>query len=80
MIRKIVKEVSRDLRASIDLFNKSKLPYSWTNYLCIAKLVGDETRQRNYRDTAEQSTPQVNNAKLTKIKSTLHKKWYLKTQ
>ena len=40
MIQEIVKEERKDLRASIDLFNKYKLPYSPINYLFIAKLAG----------------------------------------
>ena len=66
MIQKTVEEERRTLRASIDLFKNSKLPYSSTNYLLIKKTAGSETRQRNDRYTAEKSTPQVNNAKSTK--------------
>ena len=37
MTQKAVKEELRSLRASINLFNKSNLPYSSINYLFIAK-------------------------------------------
>ena len=80
MIREIVKEECIYLRTNVNVFNKSKLPYSSTNYLFIAKVSEAEMRQRNNKDTAEQSTPRFNNAKPTKKKSTLHKKYYLKTQ
>ena len=78
MIQKIFKEERKSLCASIDLFKKSKLPYSSTNHVYIAKVPGAETRHRNNKDTAEQSTSQVNNAKPTKTKSTLHKKMLFK--
>ena len=74
MLREIVKEERRDLRARINLFNKSKLPYSEINYLFISKVVGSKIRQKNDKDTAEKSTPQVNNAKRNKAKLTLHNK------
>ena len=38
MIWKIVKEERRALHAIISLLNKSKLPYSSTNYLFIEKV------------------------------------------
>ena len=74
MIWDIVKEERKYLRAKIDLFNISKLPYSSINYLLIAKVIISETRQRIDRDTAKQSTTKINNATSTKTKSTLHKK------
>ena len=74
MIWEIVKEERKAIRTSIGLFNKSDLPYSSINYMFTAKAEGSETRQRIDRDKAEQSTPEVSNAKLTKTKLTLHKK------
>ena len=74
MIWEKIKEGCKNLRASIDSFNKSKLPYLSINYLFIAKVAGDKMRQIIDKDTAEQSTPQVNNAKSTKTKLTLNKK------
>ena len=79
MIWEIVKEEHKYLRARINLFNKAKLLYSSTNYLFIEKLAGDEMRQINDKCIAEKSIRQVNNTKLTKTNSTLHKKCYLKT-
>ena len=52
MIRKIVKEERRDLRASIDLFNKSKLPNLSTNDIFTAKVAGSEIIQRNDKYTS----------------------------
>ena len=40
MIWEIVKEERKVLRACIDLFSKSKLPYSSINYLLIKKVAG----------------------------------------
>ena len=57
MIREIVKEERKVLRASIYLLKKSKLPYSSTNYLFTTKVPGPEMRQRNNKDIAEQYTP-----------------------
>ena len=74
IIPTLVKDERRSLRARIDLFNKPKIPYSSTNYMFIAKVSGFEMRHRNDKYIAEQSTPQVNNAKLTKTNSTLYKK------
>ena len=42
------------------------------------KVSGAEIRHRIYKDTAKKYTSQVNNAKLTKTKSTLHNKIPLK--
>ena len=75
-----VKEERRYLRTSIDLFNKSMLTYSSTSYLFIAKVSGSEMRHINDKDISEQYTPQVNNTKTTKTKSTPHKKYYLRMQ
>ena len=44
----------------------------------ITNVEGAKPRQLNDKETAEQSTPQVNNAKFTKTELTLHKKIYLK--
>ena len=44
----------------------------------IAKVARAETRQIIDRYTTEQSTPQFNNTKSTKTKSTLHKKMLFK--
>ena len=38
MIQKTVKEERRDLRASINLFNNTNLPYPPTNYMLIEKV------------------------------------------
>ena len=78
MICKTYKEECTALRNSINLFNKAKIPYSSANYLFIVNVVGYRTRQINDKDTAEQSTPQVNNAEPTKKKSTLHSKMLFK--
>ena len=78
MIWEVFKEKSQALRARIDLFIKSKIPYSLINYLFIAKVAGSEIRQRIGRDIFNKITPQVNNAKLTKIKLTPYKKMSFK--
>ena len=73
MIQETVKEELKYLLLSIYLFIKSKPPYSSVNYIFIAKVAGSEMRQQNYKDTSEQSTPQVNNDKPINPKSLLHK-------
>ena len=79
MTHEIVKEEGRALRASINLFNKANLPHSSTNYLFISKAAGDKARQRNDKDIADPLPPaQVNNARSTKTKSTLHKEMIFK--
>ena len=80
MIWEIVKDERKSLRSIINLFNNSKLSYSSINYMFIVKVAGAKMRHIIDTDTAEQSTPQVNNATLTKTKSTLHKKLYSKIQ
>ena len=44
----------------------------------ISKVVVAKMRQRNDNETAEQFTPQVNNAKITKTKSLIHKEMLFK--
>ena len=78
MIQEPVKEKRKSLSASINLFNKAKLPYSSTKYLFISKVSGAEMIRINDKDTAEQSTPLFNNAKRTKKKSKLQKKTFFK--
>ena len=68
MIQETVKEELRHLNDSINLFNKSKLPYSSTNYLFTEKVARYVIRQRNDKYAYEKFTPQVNNYKPTKIK------------
>ena len=78
MIWETAKEERTSLWANNNLFNKAKLPYLSINYLFIAKVAGDKMRQIIDKVTAEQSTPQVNNAKSTKTKLTLNKKMLFK--
>ena len=74
MIQGLFKDGCRTLRTTINLFNKSKLPYSSTNYLFIAKVARVKMRKKIDKDTVEKSIPQVNKSKLNKTSSTLHKK------
>ena len=78
MIQETVKEEDISFRFSINLFNKSNLPYTSFSYFFITKVAGAEMRQRIDKDMAEQSTPQVNSASPTKLKSLLHKKMLFK--
>ena len=50
MIWEKFKEKLRTLHNNVNIFNKSKLPYSSVNDLFIAKVAGAETRQRNDTD------------------------------
>ena len=74
----MVKVDRKSLLISIDLFNKSKLPYSSNNFLLVAKVSRAEMRQRKNKYTAGQSTPQVNIDNLTNKNSTIHKKMLFK--
>ena len=78
MIWKIFKEEYKYLHVCIDILRKFKIPYLSIYYLFIANVADSEMRKIIDIITDKQSTPQVNNAKLTKINSTLHKKLYLK--
>ena len=52
MTWKKVKEECRALHASIDLFNKAKIPYFLDKYMFITKVAVTEMIQINDKDTA----------------------------
>ena len=78
MIRETVKEERISLRSSINLFNKYKLTYSSVKYFSIVTVPEAEMRQQNDKETAEKSTPQVNNDNPINPKPLLQKKMLFK--